>query len=481
MKIYLINPAPLKPQKTQKETFFFASSPPLGLMYLATYLKNSGHEISILDQAAVEYQNRDVINWVKQGEPDIVGFSILCASFENAKSISKAIKEWNPNLKIVFGNYLATFYARKILESYNWVDICVRGEGELTFRELVENLEFNRKLDKVDGISFRDNGKIIESKDRQFIEDLDLIPFPDRSLIPDMYKNRIGGIDVTKRKFTTMVSSRGCPYACNFCGCTAFSKGLWRARTVNNVLNEICELAAQGYQEILFIDDNFTLHKKRIIELCAKIKNEKLDVVFICDGRVNNSSIELFKTMKKANFEILMFGLESSSQRLLNYYNKKITPQMSKLAIKNARKAGFKFVIGTFMIGGLDETYDEAINTLKFISTLDIDFPHIIFTRALPGTQLFNKLINNNIIDEEQFWETGVDLIDLPQAKMNRQVIFKIIREQFHLKFFRPTFLLKALFRTFLSRYRQEIIFSHLNFHDFDRFIKLINNPPDLF
>ncbi|MHA2392302.1 MAG: B12-binding domain-containing radical SAM protein [Promethearchaeota archaeon] len=481
MKIYLINPAPSKQKKNQKETFFYASSPPLGLMYLATYLKDSGYDISILDQAAVEFRNEDVITWVKQGDPDILGFSILCASFENAKLISKAIKAWNPNLKIIFGNYLATFYARKILENYEWVDICVRGEGELTFAELVENLESNRKIDEVDGISFRLNGKIKENGDRQFIKNLDLIPFPDRNLIPDIYKNRIGGINVTKRKFTTMVSSRGCPYGCNFCGCTAFSKGIWRARSVDNVLSEICELASQGYQEILFIDDNFTLSKKRIIELCAKIKNEKLDIAFICDGRVNNSSIELFKTMKKANFEILMFGLESSSQRLLNYYNKKITPQMSKSAIRNARKAGFKFVIGTFMIGGLDETYDEAINTLKFISKLDIDFPHIIFTRALPGTQLFNNLIKNNIIDEEKYWEIGIDLIDLPQAKMNREVIFKIIREQFHLKFFRPTYLMKALLRTALSKYRQEIIFSHLNFHDFDRFIKLINNPPDLF
>ena len=481
MKIYLINPAPLKTKKNQKETFFYASSPPLGLMYLATYLKDSGYEISILDQAAVKYENRDVINWIQQGDPDIVGFSILCASFENAKSISKAIKAWNPNLKIVFGNYLATFYARKILESYDWVDICVRGEGELTFAELVEKLELNRKLDDVEGISFRYNGKIIENNDRDFIKDLDSIPFPDRSLIPDIYKNRIGGINVTKRKFTTMVSSRGCPYGCNFCGCTAFSKGLWRPRTVNNVLNEICELAGQGYQEILFIDDNFTQNEKRIIELCAKIRNEKLDMAFICDGRVNHSSIELFRAMNKANFEILMFGLESSSQRLLNYYNKKITPQMSKTAIKNARKAGFKFVVGTFMIGGLDETYAEAINTLNFISKLDIDFPHIIFTRALPGTQLFNSLIRNNIIDEEKYWETGVDLIDLPQAKMKRHVIFKIIKEQFHLKFLRPTYLMKALLRTSLSKYRQEIVFSHLNSHDFNQFIKLINNPPDLF
>ncbi|MFW9898126.1 MAG: B12-binding domain-containing radical SAM protein [Candidatus Thorarchaeota archaeon] len=481
MKIHLINPAPSKLSDGQNEPLFHASAPPLGLIYLATCLKDSGHNISILDQAAINYENSDVINWVKKGDPDVVGFSIICASVDNAKLISKALKTWNPNLKIVFGNYLATFYARKILNNYNWVDICVRGDGEITFSELIEKIELNKDLSEVEGITYQHNGKIKENKNRQFIKNLDLLPFPDRKLITSIYKNRIGGIDVTNRKFTTLVTSRGCPFSCNFCACTAFSQGLWRTRSVNNILKEIYQLADQGYQEILFVDDNFTLNTKRIIELCKKIKKEKMDMVFICDGRVNNSSINLLRTMKKANFEILMFGIESSSQRMLNYYNKKITPQMSEIAVNNARKAGFKMIVGSFMIGGLDETYNEAINTLKFISKLDIDFPHIIFTRALPGTQLFNNLIQKNIIDEEKHWERGVDLIDLPEAKMKRQIIYQIIKEQFHKNFFRPKYLIKAFLRTIISRYRQEIFLNHLNFHDIDKFVKLINNPPDLF
>lgn len=481
MKINLINPAPSKLKDGKSETLFYASAPPLGLIYLATYLKEEGYRISILDQAAVNYENSDVINWVKKKDPDILGFSILCASIENAKIISKALKTWNPNLKIIFGNYLATFYGKKILKNYDWVDICVRGDGEITFSELIEYIELNKDLNEVDGITYRHNGEIKENKSRQLIKDLDILPFPDRKLVPNIYKNRIGGIDVTKRKFTTMVTSRGCPFGCNFCACTAFSQGRWRTRSVDNILKEICELADQGYQEILFVDDNFTLNIKRIIELCDKIKKEKMDMVFVCDGRVNNSSINLLRTMKKASFEILMFGIESSSQRMLNYYNKKITPQMSETAVKNARKAGFNVVIGSFMIGGFDESYIEAIHTLKFISKLDIDFPHIIFTRALPGTQLFNDLIRNNIINEDKYWERGVDLIDLLGAKMKREVIFQIIKEQFHKNFFRHKYLIKAFLRTVISGYRREIFLSHLNFHDIDKFVKLINNPPGLF
>ncbi len=481
MKICLINPSPSISHENKRETLFYSSAPPLGLLYLATSLRNKGHDMKILDQAAFKYSNLEVVNWVKKEDPDIVGFSILCSSFQNAKEISETLKIWNPNLIIIMGNYLATFYSKKILENYSSIDICVRGEGEQVFAELVEKLATDANLSDIKGITYRNDGKIKENPDHSYIKNLDLLPFPDRTLIPDMYRNRIGGIDVTKRKFATMVSSRGCPYSCTFCGCSAYSRGIWRTRSVNNIFDEIIYLNNQGYREILFVDDNFTLNKKRVIKLCRKIKKEKLDISFICDGRVNNSSIDLLRLMHGSNFEILMYGIESSSQRILNYYKKGITPQMSEIAVKNARKAGFKFIIGSFIIGALDETYEEAIDTLKFISKLDIDFPHIIFLRALPGTQIFKDLINNKIIDENKYWETGVDLIDLPIAKMKRDMIFKIIKDQFHLKFFRPGYLAKAAFRTLISKYRREIILNHLNFKDMDKFIKLINNPPDLF
>lgn len=483
MNISLINPSPLKPYENRKdnETFFYVSSPPLGLLYLGTCLKEEGHRVSVLDQAAVNYNNRDVIKWVKTEDPDLVGFSVLCISFENAKLISKELKNWNPNLIIVFGNYLATFYPQKIINNYKWVDICVRGEGERTFSELIDVLETNKGLNQVKGITYRKNNKIKENQDRPFIKDLDTLPFPERSMVPDIYRNRIGGIDLSPRKFTTLVTSRGCPYSCSFCGCSAFSHGKWRTRSVENIFNEICYLANQGYREILIVDDNFTLNKKRVFKLCNKLKNENLDIAFICDGRVNNSSYKLLRSMNRANFKILMYGIESSSQRILDHYNKRITPQMSKQAIKNARKAGFKIIIGSFMIGALDETYEEAINTLKFASNLDIDFPYILFTRALPGTQLFNNLVRNDIIEEDKYWETGVDIIDLPEAKMDRDAIFKIIEEQFHIFFFRPKYLIKAFLRTINSKYRKEIMLNHLNIKDFDKFIKLINNPPGLF
>ncbi len=477
----MITPTPFIPSQEQDETYFASSAPPLGLIYIATCLQNSGHDIQIIDQPARKISNLDLINGIKQKDPDVVGFSILCENFNNAKFISKDLKEWNPNLKIVLGNYLPTFYSRKILEKYPWLDACVRGEGEETFKDLIKAYEKNKFPNDVGGVTWRWDGKIKENPDRPLIKDLDALPFADRSIVKGNYTNRIGGIDMTRRKFATLASSRGCPFSCNFCACRSFAQGVFRSRSVKNIFDEICELSSQGYREILFVDDNFTLKTKRVLDLCERIKKENLDMVFTCDGRVTNSSYDMFSYMKRANFEILMFGFESGVQRILNYYHKQITPEMTKIAVRHARKAGFKNILGSFLIGSYDETYLEVGRTFDFITNLDIDFFHILFARALPGTQLFNQLVKDNILDEEKYWETGIDVIDLPGAKMKRPMIEKRMKALLHSMFYKPKYLIKTLYRTITSRYRWELLKNHQKPEDVIKFIKILQSPPEFF
>jgi radical SAM superfamily enzyme YgiQ (UPF0313 family) len=245
------------------------------------------------------------------------------------------------------------------------------------------------------------------------------------------------------------------------------------------VLAEICELANQGYRELFFVDDNFTLNRKRVIELSQKIRKEKLDLRFTTFGRVNHSSYELYRHMKLAGVNVIMFGFESGVQRILNYYNKKITLEMSRSAVKLARKAGLDMITGAFLLGGYDESYTEALETIKFISTLDIDFPQVVITRALPGTPIFNELINKKILDEEKYWETGVNIIDLPGAKMNREGIFRFVNYHFPKIFLNSKYISRAFYRNFTSRYRREILFSHLNRKNILIVGRLMKNPLD--
>ncbi|MEX2680746.1 MAG: radical SAM protein, partial [Candidatus Sigynarchaeota archaeon] len=457
------------------------SAPPLGLLYVATYAIQHGHDVRIIDQATFGWSDEKILDHVRHVNPDVVGFTILSESVKNAKVLAAKMKAEDPNLKIVFGNYLPTFYARKMLEQYPWLDACVRGEGEETFTALMEAWERGRPLDGIPGISFRTASTIKENPDRPLTKDLDTLPIPDRKLLPDIYKNRMCGVELSKRKFTIMISSRGCPYACTFCACTTFTKGSFRARSVDNVFKEICELGSMGYKDIILVDDNFTLKKNRVIELCQKIRKERMDMFFTTDGRVNHSDLNLYRHMATAGFTALMLGFESGVQRLLDYYNKKITLAMSEKAVKLARKGGIDVIIGAFLIGAPDETYQEVLQTINFIKTLDIDFPQLILTRALPGTPLFNDLARKHVLDEELHWEKGVDVIDLPGTIMQRKALKRLVNERFPGIFLRPSYLSRALYRNFRSKYRREIVNSHLNPSDIRKVGVVFKNALDLF
>jgi len=158
-------------------------------------------------------------------------------------------------------------------------------------------LEKNGDLKKVLGINFRRNGQIISTPDRPLIKDVDSLPFPDREMLDIEYHNTTAGIVVAPKKFSSFVSSRGCVFKCRFCGCRRLARNLWRSRSVDNILEELHLLSSQGYKQFLFVDDNFTLNPKRVINLCQRLKKEKVDVEFFAEGRVDNCPQDMLQEM----------------------------------------------------------------------------------------------------------------------------------------------------------------------------------------
>jgi radical SAM superfamily enzyme YgiQ (UPF0313 family) len=480
MKIDLISSSPMKEELNQKEETFSSSAPPLGLLYLATCAKQDGHEVKVIDQPAQRLSSDQLIDRVMSHDPDIVGFSVLCDNLKSAKISAAGLKARNPNLRVVFGNYQATFFARRMLESYDWLDACVRGEGEVNFLEYLDAVEGNKDPEQVQGISYRADGRIHETENRPPIKNLDTIPIVDRSFLPSNYRNCVSGIDVSKRKFTILVSSRGCPYSCTFCACRAFTGGTFRARSTANVIAELGQLREKKYRDVIFVDDNFTLNKKRVLDLCQEIRREKFDMDFTALGRINHSSLDMFREMKRASFCTIMFGFESGVQRILDQYNKKITLDQSKHTVRVARRAGIDSILGTFLIGAYDETYEEAMQTIKFISKLDIDFPQIVFTRALPATQIYDTLVQQGILDDQKYWETGVDVIDLPGARMKRKAISAILHSEYQKLFYNFKYMFRATIRGFASRYRRELFINHINKPDLLQLASILRDPREL-
>jgi anaerobic magnesium-protoporphyrin IX monomethyl ester cyclase len=464
MKFSFISASPNEGIDEREGKKSIAAFPPLSILYLAGVLKDMGVKVSVLDQPALCVSVDEAVQWVEKEKPDVLGFSTLTSSGQTAALISTKVKEKNQNITTVFGNHHATFNSERILRKYPSVDIIVRGEGEKTVVELAKCLDKGGDLKEVRGINFRNEGKIVSTPDQKLIEDLDAVPFPDRKLLHAEYHCVIAGANIAPKKFTSVVTSRGCIYNCRFCSCTEIAKKKWRPRSAKNTVEELQFLANEGYKQIIFVDDAFTMNPKRVIEICRGIRKEKLDLEWICEGRVDICSYNMLSEMVQAGCKVLYLGIENANQRILNYYNKRITPKQSEKAVRTAKKAGVDVVAGSFIIGAPDETREEIWNTMKFAQRVPIDLPQFNILGAHPGNDIWNEFVAKGFIDPEKWWEKGVAVSEVyPYAKVSRDEIMQMMHDAFFQHVYRPTFLLKQIVKTLGSPYRMNVFMSNLS------------------
>ena len=461
LKISFINPSP-NLEFPIRLRVMVGAAPPLGMLYIAAVLRNEGIQVSMIDEAAHGFSIRGMVDWVKKENPDVLGFSTYNLSGRNATKIAEKVKKENPDITIVFGNFYATFNADRILKKYPCVDVIVRGEGEYTTLELVKSLEKKRSLKEVLGITFRKKNRIITTPDRPLIRDLDSLPFPDRELLDTEYHFAAAGLNIAPKKFTSFISSRGCVFRCRFCCCRRLARGLWRPRSVENILKELHFLASEGYKQLLFVDDSFTLNPKRVVRICQRMRKEKLDLEWIAEGRVDQCSSEMFREMVKANCRMLYFGIESANQKVLNYYDKQITPEQAEAAVKNARRAGIDVIVGTFILGAPNETRQEIQNTINFAQKLKVDIPQLNILSTCPGTDIWEELKTKGFLDEEKYWETGVFVPEVSPDTVPYEEIKRMIFEGYRRFLTQPNYILRQLFKTSTSPYRISLLVNNL-------------------
>jgi len=463
MKFCFINPSPNVELPTCEKHKAIGSWPPLGILYVASALKEKGIEVSVLDQAAKNMSVKAAVDWAKHQNPDLLGFSTLSSSGRTAAIIARKVKRENPDLPIVFGNYHATFNAERILRTYPWVDVVVRGEGEEASLEIAKCLGKEDDLKSILGVTYRNDNRVVSTPDRPLIRNLDSLPFPDRKLLDVEYHSTVAGLNVAPKKFTTIISSRGCIYRCRFCGCCKFARNLWRRRSVKGVMDELHLLVSEGYSQFLFVDDSFATNSKRVIELCREIRRERMNIEWICEMRVDHCSYEMLRETVKAGCIMVYYGIESASQRVLDYYNKQATPAQAEDAVKTARRAGVDVIVGSFILGAPKETKEEILNTLKFAQKLSLDVPQFNILGVFPGTDLWDELQVAGILDADQYWETGVCVSEISPDTVPFDTIKCMIHEYFRDFFLRPSFIFSEITRTLRSPYRLNLLVHNLN------------------
>ncbi len=246
--------------------------PPLGLAYIAAYLRENNVQVKIIDCTPLHLTIRNLADVIRKEDPTIIGISSTTPLISKSIEIADMVKKARPDVTVILGGPHATAQGKEILTTSKSIDIVVVGEGELTMLDLVNEFEKrNMNLENVTGIIYKEQDKIYVNKPRPFIENLDELPFPARDLLPmNKYKPSIKWY--YRIPFTTMITTRGCPFKCIFCDSHLTFGRRTRFRSVTNVVDEIEEVVAKwGVKELIFYDDTFTLNKKYVNEICELI------------------------------------------------------------------------------------------------------------------------------------------------------------------------------------------------------------------
>ncbi|MFZ0441078.1 MAG: radical SAM protein [Methanobacterium sp.] len=385
MKVLMINP----PYSSSKYKFIGLVAPPLGIAYIAAMLERNGVEVKILDSPALEYGHEAVKKEIQAYSPDIVAITSVTPTIGSALKTAQISKEACPNAITVLGGYHPTFTYQEVLKN-DFVDIVVCGEGEQTMVELVDAVENGKNLRDVNGLATEN----FKTPSRGIIEDLDSIPFPARHLLPmDEYK-------ILNMKLTTgtIVSGRGCPYKCSFCASSAMHGQKLRLRSAENVVDEMEHLVNDhNIEMVAFMDDTFTLNKKRVYEICEAIKDRGLDNYWGCTARVDTISEELLKTMKDAGCITMFLGVESADQQFLNEVNKMININRIKKTFELTKKYNMR-TIASVVLGMPGDTKRSILSTIKFVKTLEPSYAVFSLATPYPGTDFYLKAVSENLI-----------------------------------------------------------------------------------
>ncbi|MBD3229247.1 MAG: radical SAM protein [Candidatus Lokiarchaeota archaeon] len=424
MDILLLNLANMVNEKGKDKDYSIKQSavPPLGLLYLAQVLHDNGYDVKVYDQTVITLRNPDLMELIKEMDPKIIGFSIIVDNLYTTVDLLDRIKKWNPNIITVGGNYFGTFYPEKLMKEMD-LDFCIRGEGEYILLNLVDKIYKNKEnYNDIKGITYRKNGIIKSTPPAEKIKDLDELPFPNRKLIDFNYK--------LFHKSTSILTSRGCPFQCRFCFFSLLQGKKWRSRSAKNIVEELKMLKDQGYKEILFVDDNFTLNLKRIYRICAEIKKNKLDdLEYSCDSRIDNASLTLFRALSSINCKKITFGIESGVQRILDYYNKRIKISQVKNAIKNAKKARMEILYGSFVLGAPNETIDDIKKTIKFANNLGLSFMVYEILETIPISPIYKECVDKGWHEpRDDDWKRIVLVPDICPTAVNTKLLTKFIQ-----------------------------------------------------
>ncbi len=450
MKVYLINPPAYQGIKIvregrcmQRRGAWTAVWAPVSLAIIAAVLENEGFEVKLDDCIVNEIDFPQLQQELKRFKPDLIVINTATPSIVTDLKVASLAKKANPKCKtVVFGIHV-TALPEESLKMEPALDCVVRGEPEITIKDIALAIRKKRGLEKIKGISFKKGKKIVHNPDRPPLENLDKLPFPawqhikiNRHLMP--FKNT---------PFLLVATGRGCPYQCKFCADKTFYGMRLRLRSPKSVVDEIEWVGKKfGVKDFLFWSESFTINHQFAQSVAQEIIRRRLKVSWVCNSRVDTVDYPLLKKFAQAGCWMIGYGIESGEQKVLDMMEKGTTLKQAKRAVQDAHRAGLE-VTGHCVIGYPGETRKTTQQTIEFAKNLDLDFVQFYCAVPFPGSDLFDLAKKENWITSEDwgFFEQNFSVLTTPNLKAEE--VMELRRQAFNNFYLRPKIIWQTIKR----------------------------------
>jgi anaerobic magnesium-protoporphyrin IX monomethyl ester cyclase len=422
--------------------------PQLGLSTIAPAVVNSGHNVRIFD-LNIPSNGQKFAAALETEKPDYVGITFTTPLYNEALKILESVKKHSPGSITIGGGPHTSAFPEKTIRLTKF-DIVVMGEGDYTLSEIVNG----KPLERIKGIAYKKKGRVFVNPRKEFIHDLDALPFPAWQLF-DVNKYNIPKAVATRNKVGPIETSRGCPWGCVYCTKSVFGRN-FRVKSPDRVIEEIKYMLEQGFEEIHIADDGFTTQIERAEAICDKIIDSGLKFPWatITGIRADRVTLELLKKMKKAGCYRVYYGIETGNEDIMKRINKGETLEAITNAVKMSKRAGLE-VYGFFMIGLPGETEETMQQTIDFAKELRLDMAKISITSPLPSTPLYEEYLAKGLIKSDDW--SSFNVYSIPENLYDHENLEWYVIENYYKKFYysfylNPGFMIRRVAHSIRNR-----------------------------
>ena len=447
-KLYLLYPPISKKERYSSDIGNAGGEQiPLGIYYLASYAREHDYQVMVTDAEAEKLTSKEILGQIRKFKPDFIGIGSTTVAFHRALELAEDIKKKYPKLIIILGGPHVTSNVKHAM-SYKAFDFGIMREGEITLIELLDVLskKGKDKYDLIKGLAFRKGKKLVINPARDYIKNLDNLPFPAYDLIKDVNLYAPPPSNYKALPVINVITSRGCPNQCTFCDRNVFGQ-LYREMSAEKVFEELKYLWEKyHFKEIAFVDDTFMINRKRLYRLFELLDKEGINFHWTCMSRVNIVDLDFLKYIKSKGCWHISFGVESGDEEILKIIKKNITLKQVRSAVDWCHKVGIK-TKGFFIVGHPGDNLKTINKTIDFATNLNIDDIVTTINTPIPGSPQYSFIREYGDFDETDWSEFNYwRPVFIPQG-LNKQILLDKQKEMYKRFYLRP----KILLRYFMS------------------------------